>query len=162
MALDAAPRRLRPEQHVCAGVVAALQRQGPGNIRHRLRLDRELGKQVGGAFVVHRLPIQTGTQKTERVIELIPCHGLSAPAVVQLSRLMLRKPESIFDPGETPAISERQIAPLTACVGECDQMRGQIAAVDRGDVLRIERTQVLCVVPIVEMTSKAGEIAHGR
>src|SRR5687768_2730361 len=108
--------------------------------------------------MVRRPPIQTAFQNTERVIELIPRYGLGALAVAQLPCLLVRKREGIFDPSETPVVSKRHIAPLTTCVGERDQMCCEIAAIDGGDVSRIERTQILGVIPIEEVTSKAGEL----
>ncbi len=162
VALNAGARRLYPEQHVRAGVVPALQRQRRSNIHHRLCLGRKFGKKISDAFAVRWPSIHARLQKAERVVELIPRYSLSAPAVAQLLCLVACKREGIFDSGKTPGVRERQIAPLPARIGERDQMRGQIAAVDGGDVLRIERSQVPCAVPIVEMTAKAGEIAHGR
>ena len=41
-------------------------------------------------------------------------------------------------------------------------MRRKIAAVDGGDVARIQRAQILRVIPVVEMTAKALEAIHGR
>ena len=53
-------------------------------------------------------------------------------------------------------------APARAGIGERDQMPGEIAAVDRRDVGRLERAQVARVVPVVEMAAEALEPAHRR
>ena len=47
--------------------------------------------------------------------------------------------------------------PFPARIGESDQVPGQVAAVDGGDVVRIERAQIPRVVPVVEMAAEARE-----
>ena len=49
-----------------------------------------------------------------------------------------------------------------ACVGERDQVSSQVPAVDRGHILRIERTQVTCIVPIEEVAAVLRQPSHGR
>ena len=62
-----------------------------------------------------------------------------------------------------PAEEWRWIAaPACTGIGERDQMTGEIAAVDRGDVGGLERPEVGRVVPVVEMTAIALQPLHGR
>ncbi len=49
-----------------------------------------------------------------------------------------------------------------ARIGDCDQVCGQIAAVDRGYILRFERSQVARVIPVVEVAAKSLQALHGR
>ena len=49
-----------------------------------------------------------------------------------------------------------------AGVGQSDQVSGQIATIDRGNVLRIKRTQVTSVIPIVQVTAMLLHASHGR
>ena len=74
-----------------------------------------------------------------RVVELVPGHGLCSPSIALMVRLLAGEIERISDTGKTPRIREGQTAPLAARIGESDQVPGQIAAVDGGDVLGIER-----------------------
>ena len=60
-------------------------------------------------------------------------------------------------PARRCASRERLSRPFPARIGERDQMPGQIAAVDGGDISRIERAQIARVVPVVEMTAEARE-----
>ena len=90
----------------------------------------------------------------ERVVELVPGHGLGAPAVAQLVRRLAREVERVRDAGEALRGSWRADGPLPAGVGERDQVAGQVAAVDGGDIPRIERAQIAGVVPVVEMPAE--------
>ena len=78
----------------------------------------------------------------------------------QTVRFFTREIERVGDAGETRRIRQRQTAPFPARIGQRDQVTGQIAAVDRGDVFGIERPQILRVVPVVEMAAESREAAH--
>ena len=54
------------------------------------------------------------------------------------------------------------IDPLPARIRQCDEMRRKIAAVHGRDVARIQRAQIPCVVPVVEMTAIPLQAAHRR
>ena len=54
------------------------------------------------------------------------------------------------------------IDPFSDGVGQCDQMRREIATVHRGDVARIQRPQILGVVPVIEMPAEALESLQRR
>ncbi len=49
---------------------------------------------------------------------------------------------------------------LLADIGECDQVAGEIAAVDRGDILRLQRPEIRRVVPVVEVAAEPLHPAH--
>ena len=68
--------------------------------------------------------------------------------------------ERIFDPGHASAdpITGR-LAISAQALPKCDQMARKIAAVDRGDIFRLQRTQIARVVPIVEMAAEALQLA---
>ena len=51
--------------------------------------------------------------------------------------------------------------PVGAGAGDGKQVAGKIAAVDGGDIGRVEHAQVARVVPVVEMAAKARHPAHG-
>src|SRR5688572_31978023 len=51
--------------------------------------------------------------------------------------------------------------PILACAGDCNQMRRQIAAVDRRNIGRFERSQVARVVPVVEVAAESLQALHG-
>ena len=57
-------------------------------------------------------------------------------------------------PGDGLGRGPRILLPLAEGAGQRDQVRGEIAGVHRGDVARLERPQVLGVVPVVEMAVK--------
>ncbi len=39
-------------------------------------------------------------------------------------------------------------------------MAGEIAAIDRRDVFRVERAEIACIVPVVEVTAETLESFH--
>ena len=102
-----------------------------------------------------------GRERGERVVELVPGHRLGASPVAQPVRRFTRQVERIGDAGQALRRRWRQDGPLPAGIGERDQVAGQVAAVDRGDILRIERAQIARVVPVVEMPAEPVEAAHG-
>ena len=123
------------------------------------RQGNDVGTQYRSAIFYHS---EEQKQKAERVIELAPRYDLRAPTVAPLVCFVLSECCCIFDPPKAPGVSKRHIAPLAARVCKGDKMRCQIPAVDGRDVLWIERPQIPRVVPVVEMSSKAREVAHGR
>ena len=114
------------------------------------------------ALTVQPRPSHAGRERGERVVELVPRHGLGSSPVAQLVRRFTRESRARrrFRPDAARQV-ERQDGPLPAGVGQRDQVAGQVAAVDRGDIGRIERAQIARVVPIVEMAAEAREVAHG-
>ncbi|MCY1303784.1 hypothetical protein D9M70_535090 [compost metagenome] len=50
--------------------------------------------------------------------------------------------------------------PFFAGIGDHDQVCGQVAAVDRRNVGRMQRLQALCLVPVVEVAPVARQLAH--
>src|SRR5687768_5014260 len=74
----------------------------------------------------------------------------------------LNEQETVLDPRERRAREDRTIDHLLAGLRERDEMAGEVAAVDRRDVLRVERTAVFRVVPVVEVAAEALEGVHGR
>ena len=51
---------------------------------------------------------------------------------------------------------------FTASVAQDHQMSREIAAIHGGHILRIERMEGACVVPVVEVSAKQLETVHGR
>ena len=91
----------------------------------------------------------------ERIVELTPASP-SASGGRRAARPASSRARSSASamPARRGAASRAAIAPLPAGVGERDQMAGQIAAVDRGDIARLERPQIARVVPVVEMAAE--------
>ena len=65
--------------------------------------------------------------------------------------LFLDQVESIRHALDALLLHHGRGAPLTACVGERDQVSSKVPTVNRGYVLRIERTQLTGIVPIEEV-----------
>jgi hypothetical protein len=64
---------------------------------------------------------------------------LRSATFAQPARLLAHELERVCDTGKTPLIRERVTGPIPARIGEGDEMPGQIAAVDGGDISGIER-----------------------
>ncbi len=139
MALDRASGRLRPEQHVGAGVVASFGRERKRDVRQGLGVDRERREAFRDPLSVDECPSQVGRQHGERLVQLTPRHRLRSATFAQPARLLAHELERVCDTGKTPLIRERVTGPIPARIGEGDEMPGQIAAVDGGDISGIER-----------------------
>ena len=50
---------------------------------------------------------------------------------------------------------------LAARIGHCDQVSGEIAAIHRRDVFRLQRAQLVRLIPIVEMATEPLQSFHG-
>ena len=73
-------------------------------------------------------------------------------------RRLTRQLERIRDPSEALRRRRCQNGPLPAGVGQRDQVAGEVAAVDSGDIARIQRTQIPRVVPVVEMPAERARL----
>ena len=63
---------------------------------------------------------------------------------------------------EAARLGDWTIDDLATRVRQCDEMAGEIAAIDRRDVFRVELTDIARIVPIVEMTAEMLEPFHSR
>ena len=111
-----------------------------------------LGREQRGAHESNR--------RGESFIKLTPSDGFCASAVPQNVNLFAHESESIVKALKPLVRPKWQIIPIITSVSERDEVPRQVPAVYRGNVLRIERTQVSCIVPIIEMTAESGEGTH--
>jgi hypothetical protein len=56
----------------------------------------------------------------------------------------------------------RAMAPALTGAGQCEEVASQVTAVDRRDIFRLERMQVIGSIPIQEMAAKPLQAGHGR
>ncbi len=162
VALDRAAGRLRPELQVGADIVAALDRECAGDVGQGLGADRQGGEALRDILAIGRLPADIGGQRGERILEMAPGHRLHAARVAQVARLRARQLDRVGDPLQTTRVGDRMIFPFPAGIRQRDQVPGQIAAVDRGNIAGIERSQIARIVPVEEMAAEARQLAHGR
>ena len=83
-----------------------------------------------------------------------------APAAADADTRRSPAQEQVVHHAEPGMRRKRNIRPLLARVGEHDQMTSEIAAVDRRDVCRRQRTQVPGSVPVEEMALEPRELSH--
>ena len=57
-------------------------------------------------------------------------------------------------------IADRTSNDLPAGLAQYNKMAGKIAAIHRGDIFRLQRAQVACIVPVVKMAAKALQLRH--
>ena len=150
VALDRALRGLRPVQHFGAGRVAALAGQRSRDIDHRLGL----GPDITGALA------ERGAQRIERPVQLVPGDRLRAPVLGKHAQGFAREIQRVPDAGESFGTGHRGPGPFPARIGQREEVAGQVAAVHRRDVLRVQRPQVPRVVPVVEVAAKPRQVAH--
>ena len=72
----------------------------------------------------------------------------------------MRKFQRVLRPRQSGNRRERIAAPFPTCTGECDEMPRQVPAIDRRDILRIERSKILRVVPVKKVPADAGKLIH--
>ena len=70
------------------------------------------------------------------------------------------KVQRVSDPDEPLRIRQGTRGHFRAGIPQGDQMPSEVAAIDRRNVLRVQRTKIERVVPVVKMTIKALEPAH--
>ena len=158
---DGPADRLSPEKDV-RSVLAPLDRERPGEIDEDFGRSRKRGKAAGESFAVKPDAARFGEEMRDGLVELTPGDGFGAAAVPQRFDLFPHEAERIDDPGEALRIFKRRLAPILAGVGERDEMSGEIAAVDRRDILRVEGAEAFRIVPIVEMAAISLELRHRR
>ncbi|EDT03388.1 hypothetical protein BamIOP4010DRAFT_3075 [Burkholderia ambifaria IOP40-10] len=162
MPLHRVLQRLRPKQHVvdvAAPHPADVVHQRSRYIGDRRGEDRDRGPFRCGALPGRRGErlLQLGRGPLELAVQgrpgiAIPAHGLA------------QQRERIADPfvRGLPPHAGGLIRPRAATVAERDQVPGEIAAVDRRHIPRLEGPQVPRVVPIIEMTAIALHQPHRR
>ncbi len=79
-----------------------------------------------------------------------------------LPRAFAKKLTGILQSGEKMWSGERFLDQFPATVSEDQQMPGEIPAVHRGNILGIERMEIACVIPVVEMSAEQFHLSHGR
>ena len=72
---------------------------------------------------------------------------------LEIAQRFARQIQRIGESGQGVLVGRRIFLPFAECASQRDQVRGEIARVHRGDIARIQGPQVLCVVPVIEMTA---------
>ncbi len=151
-ALDRPQCGFDPEQHVRADFVVPLAAERPGKVGGGRRVARELvrlARQIRGHFV-------------EGALQLGGRHQVCAPVVGQREQGLAGERQTVSRAGRDSRCVGRRTAPRRAGVGNGDQMAGEVPAVDRRDVRRLERAKIARVVPIIEMSAKTPQPSHRR
>ena len=99
-------------------------------------------------------------QGTDGLVEIGPGDGLAAAVVGELARCFRGEKQRVFDSAQRLAAVERPLHHLPARVAEHDEVTGEVSAVDRRYVPRLERPEVARLVPVVEVAPEALEAAH--
>ena len=158
---DRGERRLRPEEKIGAGSIAALERDRTRDIHRIVGFAREIGEGRGLCRIrSRRVPARLG-QVGERNFELPRCHGLRNPTEAKMCSDSRGQFAHIDDAGETDGGARRRRFPLAAGVGESDKMARQIAAVDRRNIFGFQHAQVVNVIPIEKVATEARHALHG-
>jgi len=155
MAGNRAVRRLDPEQHVGTFRIGTLARERAreidGGFRHRqdrFESDRRLG--------------QGRRQAVECPNEFGPGDEMGAAVVRQRRQGLASEVEAVGGAARAIGLREASRAPGATGVGQRDQVSGEVAAVHRRDVARLEGTQIARVVPVEEMAAKPLQPLHRR
>ena len=146
----------RSQISVSSRVPRCTCRQFLGKVDRDIGLEGQ-GRQLAGKIASWLRRRGQGTvHEGERRFELLPDRGLCRPR----GQGVARQGQRVFHPGDPMAIGDSGIDRLPAGIGQRDQMPGQIAAIHRGDVFRLQRPQVARVVPVEEMPAEARRLAR--
>ena len=102
---------------------------------------------------------EPGVERGERRAQGLRQCCRQLPQGGQSHRFLRCQGDGIRNPTQAPRFLSGVIAPALARIGECDEVAGQIATVHGRDIARLERTQICCVIPVVEVTAILG---HAR
>ncbi len=106
------------------------------------RIAKRCGNSVDGA-------IQLRIRRVARVRTSVP-------------RGLAHQRQIVGDAGMPARVHDRARDHLAAGIAERDQMPREIAAIHGGDVFRLKRAKIACVVPIEEMAAEALQLLHCR
>ena len=162
MRLDCGQARLRPVQEIRSASIAALESDRFGDVDHDCGLAREFWQLGRERFLRWGSAFERLSDRRKRILELRWRHCLSSATEAQVRGMISGQGERIGDSGPTRRGGHRRLPPFPACVGDRDEMSRQIATVDGGNIFGLERLEIACVVPIVEVTAKARHASHGR
>ena len=155
MAGNRAVRRLDPEQHVGALRIGTLARERTrevdGGFRHRQC-----------RFEADRRPGQGCRQPVERPNEFGAGDEMSAAIVGQRRQSLAGEGETVGRAARAIGLHGASCAPGATGVGKRDQVSGEVAAIHRRDVARLEGTQITRVVPVEEVSPKPLQPLHRR
>ena len=161
VAFDRGPCCLQPENDFSRQIVRGVDRLAACIVDDRPGGLLKVGKLRRDDPVAVAEAIQTLRKGCDRGINRQPPGGCRRALMPKRRDSLARQPQGIGGAGEVRRPARGNMAPLLAGIGEDDKVPGQIAAVDRRNIVRFEHAQVACVVPIVEMPAKAREPGHG-
>ena len=162
VAFDRALRGLDPEKHVRAAIVAALAGQGARHVGDVGDLCSDVGQACRCSTGPDEIPRQGGIERLQCPAQFVVRDRIGPQIVAQIPQRRPSETHTVPDAGEKLGIFPSRTHPTAAGIGKRDKVPSEIAAVDRRDVGRLERPEVLCVVPVVEMPAEPLQLAHGR
>ena len=154
VASDCVPNGVGPEYEIAVSVLAAFDREGSRHVRDGVSSYCKLRKPFGDVHAIgYRLP-QIDSQLRDGFLKLSPRHRLRARSVAHAGGFFSRQLKRVGDTCKSTGVIQWSLGPLLARGRQREEVSGQISAIDRRNVGRIERPQVLCVVPIVEVAAE--------
>ena len=162
-ALDGALGRVRPEEQVGAGLFAVVAMRASGRCPPAWRRDR-----IRRCKLVLRVRLPESSRRRSRassavepLVEARPVDTLRGRARRQHATCLARAAPA--RPGRRPrhSASHGNGGPLAGGIGDGDQVCGEVAAVHRRHVARVQRPKVPRVVPVVEVAAEALQPVHG-
>ena len=160
-ALDRALSRLRPEEQVAVRGVFMLARQSPSTIGEIRGVSAGIAKPRRDVFRCGRLAAKNRCDSRQRIRELMTRERLRTSVIWKREQRVASEKHCVLDALNVRRIRNRDSDPLTARIRDRDEMRGQVAAVDRGNVRRFEGPQVACVIPVIEVAAESLQFLQG-
>ncbi len=155
-------RGQRPDQDEAGARVAALLAQRLRHVGDRVGVRRQDGEVLGQLARARRADAHGGAEGVERRIERLASDRLRAAIVGHVAQRLLGQGQGVVDAAEPVGAEHRRRDDLATGAAERDQVPGEVAAIHRRHILRLEGPQIAGVVPIVEVPVEALEPGHRR
>ena len=108
----------------------------------------------------HRDWTERRGQRVECLIQVFTGDRLRAPVVSDRTCRGADEKHGVRNPGEHLRAKQWAVDDVLARLSERDEVTGEVAAIDRGHVLRVERAEVTRVIPVIEVTTEPLQAVH--
>ena len=159
--LPTAASDLGPADELAVGTVAALRGERADDVDQRPGMGLQLVEADRPVLLRGRRPGAPVGRLQERLVQVPAADRLGPSLVADVGRGLPCQSDGIVDAGEGHLDRQRPVEHLAAGIRKGQQVAGQVAAVNGGDVGRRERLQRARVVPVVEMPVKSLEPPDG-
>ena len=161
MAFDGQASRLGPGRKLAIRSLPALRRQRRGDVGERSAVGGQLG-QARGPGLGRGGQIGAGVwRQLESLLDMPPVKHLAPALIADGAGGLAGQRDSVPDACQRGRDRKWLVDHLAARIRHCEQVAGEIAAVDRRHVSRLEPAEIAGVVPVVQVPAEPLQVADG-